>query len=198
MMAFVSPDLSSGQDGLRDRLKQNTDDLHQAMHHHPMILKLLSRNVDAAHYHYILQHYAQFYRRIEDIRVAQNWWPQMSLAPALVALSADLAALPPMSMGAKALPPLKQVEAEEMGCLGALYVLTGASAGNKIIAKQIARALPCVPRAFFAETHLNLQWNAVVEVLTHGDILPDQYARLEAGARNTFEAFGQFLTDTAF
>lgn len=171
-MNAALPELS-----VRRWLAHETDDLHQALHHHPDLGKLAQPDLDLATYLQALSHMHRVFSSVETQRSALGCWPQFSVVPWITALSSDLGATAPSSNPA----PLN----DPVTCLGALYVLHGSAFGGRIIAINVAKELPEAPRKFYETAVSTSVWRKLNTELekAYSDA---ERARLREGALETF------------
>jgi heme oxygenase len=115
-------------------------------------------------------------------------WPDRIRTPALLADLAVLRIAPPAP-----LPPPSLVSRAER--IGALYVLEGSRLGATMLARRVGLAQPLAPRSFLthgADARLWPRFLAWLEVL---HVAESAIPGMVAGARATFAAYLQTLSD---
>lgn len=144
---------------LLDRLRDETRDVHEALHHHPLLAPLISPDLTLRDYRYTLLAFEAFYRGLE---------PVADSAPVLDWLAHDLArqGLSPLSMPGRTLP----VIATESQAWGYLYVKHGSTLGGGIISRNLKRVLglnPLIDQRFFAGygDENGMRWKKFIENL---------------------------------
>jgi heme oxygenase len=183
------------------RLRQATQHDHQAIEAR---VDLPSRLQSVAGYRRLLEHFWGFYAPIEQQVASGPDWAsygvdiqQRMKAPAL---ARDLQALglPPGAVAA--LPLCQALPAPDSFPyrLGCLYVLEGATLGGQIIAREVYSRLGLTPErgcSFFASygEQVGLMWRAFRALLLQAAVDEAAEVALVRGARETFEAFDQWL-----
>lgn len=178
---------------MRTLLVEHTKQTHEDLHAHPRMVPLMQDNLSHPWYAALLTDYHAFYSAVESTRKAEGWHTELSLARQISSLQADLAARNEPTSALNAYSPHLNNQFE---CLGALYVLIGAQFGGHIIGTQIKATLPEASCQYFSRHDDDIsQWRKLLASLEalpeHG---PARAATL-AGAKRTFEDFGQFLSE---
>ncbi|WP_443749210.1 biliverdin-producing heme oxygenase [Asticcacaulis solisilvae] len=128
---------------LLDRLRSETRDAHEALHHHPLLAPLASPDVTLHDYRFALLAFQAFYSRME---------PQAGDgAPVLDWLAHDLArqTLQPLALPGVSLPAIT-TESQRWGYL---YVRQGSTLGGTVMSRNLRQALelnPLSDQKFFA------------------------------------------------
>ncbi len=128
---------------LLDRLRTETRDAHDALHHHPLLAPLISPRLTLRDYQYALLAFDAFYGRL-DGGVGES-------APVRDWLAHDLArqGLKPLVLPGIGLPVL----VTESHLWGYLYVKQGSTLGGTVISRNLTRVLglnPLSDQQFFA------------------------------------------------
>ena len=128
---------------LLDRLRTETRDAHEALHHHPLLAPLISPEVSLRDYQYALLAFDAFYRRM-DPEAGEG-------APVRDWLAYDLSrqGLTPLSLPDVVLP----IITTESQTWGYLYVKQGSTLGGTVISRNLSRTLrlnPLSDQQFFA------------------------------------------------
>ena len=145
---------------LLDRLRSETRDAHEALHHHPLLAPLVLPDLTSRDYQYALLAFDAFYGRL-DTAVRES-------APVRDWLAHDLArqGLKPLSLPGAGLP----VIATESQIWGYLYVKQGSTLGGTVISRNLKRVLglnPLRDQQFFAGfgEETGIRWKKFIENL---------------------------------
>ena len=138
-------------------LRRATDDAHQALHAHPLLVACLADRLDEGGYRRMLQ---AFYAPWQTFLPRVGAVPLRALQPGLIhraqALRADLTTLgidPPTAE-----EPGHKLPAGEDALLGACYVLVGSSLGATLLRAHVKAALPTAPHAYFSISPREAGW----------------------------------------
>lgn len=127
---------------LRQRLRDETDDIHQLLHRESAMTKLLDKSCLREDYLYVIQIFSQFYCHTEQFfdYVPASERFQGEIKP-LEWLRADFAVLAEPSPECNVLSELVSrkyvITQTEESYLGYLYVKQGSTLGGQIISKQL-------------------------------------------------------------
>ena len=173
-----------------DILRAQTRAAHEALHHHPLIGRLLAKDLTVGEYRAIITGYYGFYAAVEDRREVLACYPQYHLQAAVDALAEDLDQLG--ASPSQSTPSLAYL-ASPQECLAGLYVLHGARAGASMIAKQLVINHPHLPRSFFTLPRAPLMWKDLSADINRFEPMPAQQTALCQAAERVFVDFGQWL-----
>ncbi|WPN54880.1 biliverdin-producing heme oxygenase [Pseudomonas sp. P9_2] len=189
-----------GAPSLLESLRTGTGLLHVALEKR---LPFFSERLDAQWYRRLLQAYYGFYQPMEAALYNGGLIPDgIDIAsrvktPTLVN---DLRALGLDSHTLAALPRCTQLPALDTpaACLGALYVLEGATLGGQVLRREMASRLAIEADnggafldVYGAET--GRRWKDFLDYLAHQPLDASARARAVMGARSTFSGFEQWL-----
>ena len=189
-----------GAPSLLETLRTGTGLLHVALEKR---LPFFSERLDAQWYRRLLQAYYGFYQPMEAALYDGGLIPDgIDIAsrvktPTLVH---DLRALGLDSPTLDALPRCTQLPALDTpaACLGALYVLEGATLGGQVLRREMASRLAIEADnggafldVYGAET--GRRWKDFLDYLAHQPLDASARARAVMAARSTFSGFEQWL-----
>ncbi len=189
-----------GAPSLLETLRSGTGQLHVALEKR---LPFFSSQLDAAWYQRLLQAYYGFYRPMESTLYDAGLIPggfDQALREKTPTLHTDLIALGVANQAIAALPlclALPRLDTPA-ACLGALYVLEGATLGGQVLRREMARRLAldadnggAFLNVYGAET--GRRWKDFLDYLSHVPL--DDHNRLLAvdAACSTFSCFEQWL-----
>lgn len=180
----------------RRYLAQITYDVHQALHHDPVLSQLLDPMISPERYTRALSVFAHFYQVVEELRVAQGVYLPFSLEADCAALDRDLIELRVKALATNKSP--LQFESDA-AMLGGLYVAHGASFGRNAMRKSLQTALPELSHHFFQRRLQGDTWNALLQAvevvgerrrkeLAEGAEHAFKYVKMLCVAQNTVEA----------
>lgn len=129
---------------LRQRLRQETDDIHQLLHRDSNMNKMMSDDGSRADYLRVLQNFFQFYRHTEDffkfIPSGQRFIHEVKPIELLQKDFLVLGELPPQSDNGYQQVADKYAIAQTLeSYLGYLYVKQGSTLGGQVISKQLKK-----------------------------------------------------------
>jgi heme oxygenase len=189
-----------GAPSLLDALRAGTGLLHVALEER---LPFFSEELDADWYRRLIQAYYGFYRPIEAALYGCEFIPE-GFDPALrmktPTLIDDLHALGLDACAINALPHCGQLPAFDTpaACLGALYVLEGATLGGQVLRREMARRLAldadnggAFLDVYGAET--GRRWKDFLDYLGRLPLDAPAKQRAVHAARSTFSCFEQWL-----
>lgn len=168
------------QQSARSWLAAQTNVIHDALHHHPLLGRLIAPDVTNTSYLAALAVFHRAYSDVEAARVTLGADAAFSLSPAIAALEADLVGAP---VPARATPDCWTTPA---AILGALYTCHGAMFGGLVIGRNIAMALPNAPRSYFGRKTNPDLWRALVTRL-NTVTEPAEQIEMRQGAQSAFE-----------
>ncbi|MEO0421333.1 MAG: biliverdin-producing heme oxygenase [Pseudomonadota bacterium] len=177
---------------VRVRLAAATDEVHNALHHHPVLGALLSADLERATYLAILVAYQRFFSAVETRRAELRAYPELNLGAPIAALDDDLRE----SGWRPCRDPLHASWLEDdAAVLGALYVLHGAGFGGRVLAGHVARSQPGLPRRFLQTGPSRATWRTLTDALDTVD--GGRYPSLETGAQRTFAHLAEEVSHQA-
>lgn len=189
------PDISIKTEPLRSRLRRETQQLHEQLHHLPLNRAIQSPDVGAGDYARFLQ--VHFSARLWLEQVAYKMLPDMITdRPLMTALIGhDLAVLGETRNISLAFNPVG-VAAPEVA-VAAAYVFWGSHLGNSQIAKGLRKteAVPVTALRFLedAEGHQAMAWRRLSPFLKSPDSKPLNGDAVVEAANTIFRAFGALV-----
>jgi heme oxygenase len=197
-MHSQAPDV--GAPSLLEALRTGTALLHVALEKR---LPFFCERLDADWYRRLLQAYYGFYRPIEAALYACELIPEgfdQVLRVKTPTLLSDLNALGLNDDAVNALPRCTLLPSLDTpaACLGALYVLEGATLGGQVLRREMARRLDldadnggAFLNVYGAET--GRRWKDFLDYLGHLPLDAPAKQRAVDAARSTFSCFEQWL-----
>lgn len=185
---------------LLEALRTGTGLLHVALEKR---LPFFSEKLDAGWYRRLLQAYYGFYQPMETALYASGLIPDgydSALRVKTPTLLGDLRALGLNDYAINALPRCTQHPTFDTpaACLGALYVLEGATLGGQVLRREMARRLgihadngAAFLDVYGAET--GRRWKDFLDYLGRLPLDADAKQRAVDAARSTFSGFEQWL-----
>lgn len=185
---------------LLEALRTGTGLLHVALEKR---LPFFSEKLDAGWYRRLLQAYYGFYQPMETALYASGLIPDgydSALRVKTPTLLGDLRALGLNDYAINALPRCTQHPTFDTpaACLGALYVLEGATLGGQVLRREMARRLgihadngAAFLDVYGAET--GRRWKVFLDYLGRLPLDADAKQRAVDAARSTFSGFEQWL-----
>ena len=185
---------------LLEALRTGTGLLHVALEKR---LPFFSEKLDAGWYRRLLQAYYGFYQPMETALYASGLIPEgydSALRVKTPTLLGDLRALGLNDYAINALPRCTQHPTFDTpaACLGALYVLEGATLGGQVLRREMARRLgihadngAAFLDVYGAET--GRRWKDFLDYLGRLPLDADAKQRAVDAARSTFSGFEQWL-----
>lgn len=164
----------------RAHLSNCTRDIHTALHHDPVLSRLIEPSITHNEYMRALSAFAIFYTTIEAQRKALNIWPQFSLEAECAALREDLATVVPVY-------GRKFEVSSNAAALGALYVAHGAAFGRAGMRANCITRLPHVSHSFLRLSNRPNQWRSLIDALDSFAVEHVALDRLEEGATAAFQ-----------
>lgn len=164
--------------GVRAQIALSTRDLHEALHHDPVLGRLTAPDITPRCYRTALRVLQVFYEAVEEARQRADVWPDLSLQTVCAQLRADV------SPHCAAETPL--IYETEEALLGGLYVAHGASFGRSSFRANVARALPDMPQAFISERLGKATWQSLVARMERCGCDAPAAERIEQGAAQSF------------
>ncbi len=177
---------------VRQRLASATNEVHEALHHHPVLGSLLAPDLPLPTYLAILLAYRSFFAAVEERRSALGAFRALTLRPQVEALDQDLGRFCLARTPESLVLPWLDTPAPT---LGALYVLHGAGFGGRVLARHVARSQPDAPRRFLATGPSPTTWRALEKNLEL--VGTTDYAALERGAQQAFSHLARRVSEVA-
>lgn len=148
------------RNSVRAFLAHETSDIHQALHHHPLLSKLTSSALTHREYENCLIAQRSTFLAIETARTAHGVYPHFALTTQLNALNRDM----------KGFRRLDNVDAplalpSEHDVLGALYIAHGSQFGRGMIRKKLAQHLPGLKMEYFEMPAQPALWRDLLSTL---------------------------------
>lgn len=167
---------SPAETTLRQRLRIETDAIHQSLHRNPGLRRLISNQCSIQIYEDVLEVFARFYRELDGLFDTGLYQRFSYEAQPLLWLEHDFAAL------GKALPPpLITSQGKELiasgqpeAYIGYLYVKQGSTLGGQAISRQLHKTLGLEPghsQFFFYGfgTQTGNHWNSFLDYLAQAE-----------------------------
>ncbi|WP_195819052.1 hypothetical protein [Roseobacter sp. MH60115] len=164
--------------GVRAHIALTTRDLHEALHHDPVLGRLTAPDITPRCYQTALRVLQCFYEAVEKARRRAGAWPDLSLQSVCAHLLTDVG--PPCAVETEL-----RFDTEE-ALLGGLYVAHGASFGRSSFRANIAQALPGVSQAFISERLDKETWRSLVALMERRGRDTAAAERMEQGAAQSF------------
>lgn len=176
--------------GARRLLASATKAIHEELHNHPLVSRLLVPDLKAVEYDACLRINLCFFSQIEDARVALNAFESCCLGASVRTLLSDVKWMEdfvPVDIRPSQPDITISFHADEI--LGALYVAHGSQFGRQMMAKAVARSLPHAPQTYLSLTSDMARWRKL-ELLLDG-VQADQaaFGQVEKGAHKAFDLF---------
>ncbi|PJI86227.1 heme oxygenase [Yoonia maricola] len=169
---------------VRARIAAATRSLHEELHEHPVLGRLMSTDLGEEEYTNILLCHLAFYETAERLRKQLQISTELSLAPELTWLNDDL-------QGDKDVCPYEGLSLENRSqAIGMLYVLFGSRFGARVIHKNIKIALPTRRHKFFGNALVHDRWSFLLSIIETVSTQKQEYYDVIYGAETTFSAFG--------
>lgn len=175
----------------RAEIAEKTRTAHEALHHHPVISRLLADDLSLPEYARILSVFRDVYVAAEERRCALGVWPEFSLARQCQALCQD--APSPVETTAHALHAITTVEE----ALGMLYALHGAQFGSAVISKHLKKSLPMAPMAYCGLRTEPDRWRSLVAELDRECLDTNALERASCGALHVFDLIASKARENA-
>ncbi|MEM6758254.1 MAG: hypothetical protein AAF601_02125 [Pseudomonadota bacterium] len=173
---------------VRQFLARATRDIHETLHHDPILSRLNSTHIRPDEYHAALTILGRFVCAVERERLRYDLFAAFTLDPLCTAVSADLGG----PLAAEAPLALRDPAA----LLGALYVAHGAAFGRNSFRKTVTRALPEMRHAFVNLRMATAQWQGLIAALEEAGEDPAGLNSLLLGAQSAFDCV-RHLCDAA-
>lgn len=174
---------------LRQRLKQETRDIHLRLEQESQLAALTSPTLTLDQYANILQKKHRLYQALEPKiqrhlhfdYVSKIRWLEMDL---------ERMSINPIDAQPPAIDFPQPDEA-----LGALYVIEGSTLGSQLITRHLGNSLPQLPHHFFSgyKAETGMRWKKYLSFLAQMEPKIDA-SRVVAGAQRTFEVIGHAFT----
>lgn len=143
----------------RERLRRATDPIHQLMHRHPVMARLLKPEVSLQDVRSAAAVSYKAASHLETARAASGHWPCLSLEQHVSDACAEF------SRGLRQhLDVPRSCSQSEYHLLGALYVMHGSAFGAKVIFNHVKRHIDAVPPGAFPD-HDKTAWQALLTAL---------------------------------
>ncbi|WP_299686509.1 hypothetical protein [uncultured Tateyamaria sp.] len=166
---------------VRKHLAHVTDDVHQALHHDPLLSRLMNPGLTASDYADALAVFHGLYAAVERARTQMDVYPEFSVHRECHSLEQDLRHRDGPSLGS---PRFR------LGCehavLGALYVAHGAAFGRNSMRSNILHALPQRRHHFVGLSPSADLWTSLLKELDMRGQVSADLVRIEQGADRTF------------
>ncbi|WP_299777070.1 hypothetical protein [uncultured Roseobacter sp.] len=164
--------------GVRAHVALSTRDLHETLHHDPVLGRLTAPDITPRCYRTALQVLQRFYEVVERAHQQAGIWPDLSLQMVCAQLQADVG--PPQEV------ETQLVYETEEALLGGLYVAHGASFGRSSFRANIAQVLPDAPQAFISARLGKQTWQSLVALMESRGCDAPAAERIERGAAQSF------------
>ena len=125
---------------LHDQLKLNTHAIHQSLHSHPILRRLIERDCSLDEYRLCLQVFYEFYVRAEQQLGDTSYSRFDAEAPALAWLKEDFWAVNGSEPMAAAVAPA-YADNNYSWYLGYLYVKQGSTLGGQLMCRTLSSSL---------------------------------------------------------
>lgn len=162
---------------VRRHLQQVTQDVHQALHHDPVLRRLSTPGLTVGEYASALRVFAVFYNAVERERVRCGVFARFSVQCECDALWRDL--------GGGTVPQALRIRGE-MECLGALYVAHGASFGRGTFRANVTKSLLGHPHSFVRLATDKGRWINLIAELDRAGQSDAQRMHIQNGATRAF------------
>ena len=162
---------------LRQQLADHTRAAHEALHHHPLLSRMLAADLSLPEYRACLRAHLAFTLQAEAAHRATGLPPEFGFSDDLAALAADLGVRPTFSTA-----PMGRLQG-----FGWLYVAHGAQFGRQVMAASVARSLPDAPRRFLCQRQPPQIWRELLAQISRSAGL-SQTDTLLSGADSAFAA----------
>ncbi|MEP1611308.1 MAG: biliverdin-producing heme oxygenase [Roseobacter sp.] len=164
---------------VRDYVAAQTQNLHEALHHDPVLERLTSPNVTPNEYRLALTVLSDFYLSVEQNRQLLGKWAEFDLQNECDAIRRDL------GHRKVELVELKVTGSAEL--LGMLYVAHGASFGRNVFRRNLRRTFPKMPLFFVCQPVDKSKWRLLIDTMEQHGKNPQDMNGLLNGARRGFE-----------
>ena len=164
--------------GVRQHLARVTYDIHEALHHDPVLSVLNAPALTSRAYHAALTVFCMFYHSVERERLRLGAHDVYALHDECAALLRDLDGRTPDA------PDLSLPN--DMQLLGALYVAHGASFGRGTFRANVTRLLPDHSHAFVSLRTEARRWKMLVAVLEDAGQDAAALRHIQTGATRAF------------
>lgn len=172
-----SPDYSSE---VRAFVSAQTRNIHEALHHNPILERLTNPEITACEYVTAIQVLSSFYQAVEAERERLDTWDEFTLASECKALSHDLTG--------QSKTYVTLLFKDRAALLGGLYVAHGASFGRAQFRKNLCANLPDAPQSFVNQRTDKSTWRALTDRMEHYSQNTHHLASLLNGAKKSFQA----------
>ncbi len=170
---------SDGQ-SVRSYVSENTRAIHEALHHNPILERLIDPEITPLAYRTALQLLQCFYSAVERERKRLDTWDAFALTAECNALAQDLAGHPAQTVSLTFEDPA--------ALLGGLYVAHGASFGRAQFRKNLSTHLPDAPQAFVNQRTSKETWRLLTDCMNSYGQSAAQRGSLFDGASRGFQA----------
>lgn len=199
----------------RQYLASSTKAVHQALHQHRLMSRLLAPDLSIDEYSACLKINLCFFHKIEAARAKCAAYERFSLQHIAQALTTDLADMADQ-LGRTDLADARNFNADltfdasfdhdvsleqqaagaleswrQNHVLGALYVAHGSQFGRQVMAKAVARSLPFASKAYLSLQTNMTNWHALENVLDDQYQSECSFFEVEQGASQAFVMFEQ-------
>ena len=140
---------------VRASVAADTRALHEALHAHPVLRLLTSRDLNNAAYTSALNGFYALYASVEAERARIDIWPDLALGRERNALLADL--------GVPSVHPQADWLGSSSALLGALYTAHGAAFGRSSFRANVIACLPDAPHTFMRLRTAKSQWRCLLD-----------------------------------
>jgi len=172
----------------RTHLSNCTRNVHTALHHDPVLSRLVDTSISRTDYMRALSAFAVFYTTIETQRKILDLWPEYSLDAECAALQMDLGT-----------NVSNLASSFKFGCrataLGGLYVAYGAAFGRAHMRKNCVARIPESSHAFLKLSNQPDRWRSLVDTLDTFASNHLALRRMETGATIAFQLMNRAAVD---
>ncbi len=176
---------------LLDMMRQETTELHHALHEHPLLMSCQQGTMNKAEYVHLV---SSFYKPWQLLIPSIDQVPINSLVPKLHAranaIRDDLNFLHVEKSIVEIGIPVSTLSKDKL--LGMCYVLIGSSLGASMLCAKIKDTLGDVPMSYLSMSPKEAGWPELVGALRSLDV--EKFASAPAAACDTFALIGKELS----
>jgi len=176
----------SSTGSVRSQIANATQQVHEALHVHPVVGRLIAPDISLDEYRAIMQAYMSFYQGAEVVRTRYALMPALSFEQDLECLNKDLGHAGIMA------PSIIPVSSS-LQSLGMLYVLHGSRFGAIAIYRNLKMALARHEHSFFRQRPDKFTWQSLLARLEEQQGQSADVSEITAGSKKTFGAFDKRL-----
>lgn len=175
-----------------DLLKERTRELHRSVDRHPLMQRVVAKDLTATEYGTILASLYSWHERVAPVLDTLKLEPHFYSIDKLAALAEDLRWLPhtPIDFENNSL----KEQADEAYSLGVLYVVEGSSLGAQFIAPRVEASLGSQRVTHYYRLYgdaVTANWRTTQSILNSR---LDDIASIERALRGARDAFALLLT----